>query len=55
MQVCLFSAHGCRFLTVVNREYTLAFGDSLAGEDIAYGLPTAWIPTNVLGNFTTCT
>ena len=44
-----------RFAEVVEREYTLAFGTVLAGEDLEYGLPTASIPTNILGDFTTCT
>jgi hypothetical protein len=48
-------SHNGRFLTVVEREYSLAFGSSLAGEDLPYGLPTSYIPTNILGNFTSCT
>ena len=43
-----------RFLEVVTREHTLAFGDSLAGEDTPFGLPMNGIPTSTLGNFTGC-
>eukprot|EP00042_Codosiga_hollandica_P019315 m.59418 g.59418 ORF g.59418 m.59418 type:complete len:517 (-) comp49239_c0_seq4:61-1611(-) len=44
-----------RFAEVVEREYGLAFGSALAGEDIAYGLPSARIPTQHLHDFTHCT
>ncbi len=44
-----------RFHTVLEREYSLAFGDApLPGEDLAYALPTITIPTAPLGNFTSC-
>ena len=44
-----------RFDFVVEREYTLAFGSSpLPGEEMDYALPMAAIPTDTLGNFTSC-
>ena len=43
-----------RFLEVTEREYTLAFGHTLAGENLPFGLPTAQIQTATLGDFTAC-
>lgn len=49
-------ANACRFQHVVHREYSRVFGHprDLAGQHIPYGLPTAQIPTDVLGDFSAC-
>lgn len=43
-----------RFVTVLQREYSLAFGDTLSGEEISFGLPNTAIPSNIHANFTGC-
>ena len=45
-----------RFVEVVEREYSLAFGtDPLPGTHLDYALPNAVVPSSLLGNFTSCT
>ncbi len=41
------------FMSVVSREYNLAFGSTLSGESIPFALPTVPIP-RATKDFTTC-
>ena len=54
LQALIQDGYYARFQYVVNREYSLVFGDGLAGLDLDYGIPSVQVPVNILGDFTAC-
>eukprot|EP00708_Paratrimastix_pyriformis_P006776 GAFH01006178.1.p4 GENE.GAFH01006178.1~~GAFH01006178.1.p4 ORF type:complete len:101 (-),score=34.85 GAFH01006178.1:171-473(-) len=53
--VLVAEGHYGRFVSVLNREWSLVFGSGpLRGEDVPIALPTAKVPKDTLRDFANC-